>query len=111
MIETIIIKSVIFLVGICTVFGFGFFKGKKSAEIKQLKNNLEDQLNLRKGRLIVGTIIFLLLNAGCKSTSVNNLCLWANPITITKSELDFLSKETLRQTVNFNQEFEERCGG
>jgi hypothetical protein len=55
-------------------------------------------------------IIFLLLSAGCKSTSVNNLCLWANPITITKSELDSLSEETLRQIDNFNQEFEERCG-
>ena len=48
MIETIIIKSVIFLVGICTVFGFGFFKGKKSAEIKQLKNNLEDAKKSKK---------------------------------------------------------------
>ena len=67
------------------------------------------QLNLRKGRLIVGMIVFLLLNAGCKSTSVNNLCLWANPITITESELNSLSEETLRQIDNFNQEFEERC--
>jgi|OM-RGC.v1.034853687 hypothetical protein len=48
MIETIIIKSVIFLVGICGVFGFGFFKGKKSAEIKQLKNNLEDATKSKK---------------------------------------------------------------
>ena len=48
MIETIIIKSVIFLVGICGVFGFGFFKGKKSAEIKQLKNNLEDATESKK---------------------------------------------------------------
>jgi hypothetical protein len=48
MIETIIIKSVIFLAGICTVFGFGFFKGKKSAEIKQLKNNLEDATKSKK---------------------------------------------------------------
>ncbi len=56
-----------------------------------------------------GTIIFLLLNAGCKSTSVNNLCLWANPITITESELNSLSEETLRQIDNFNAEFTERC--
>lgn len=48
MIETIIIKSVIFLAGICTVFGFGFFKGRKSAEIKQLKNNLEDATKSKK---------------------------------------------------------------
>jgi hypothetical protein len=48
MIETIIIKSVIFLAGICTIFGFGFFKGKKSAEIKQLKNNLEDATKSKK---------------------------------------------------------------
>jgi hypothetical protein len=54
-------------------------------------------------------IAFLLLNAGCKNTSVNNLCLWANPITITQSELNSLSEETLRQIDNFNQEFEERC--
>lgn len=40
---------------------------------------------------------------------VNNLCLWANPITITGSELNSLSEETLRQIDNFNQEFEERC--
>ncbi len=68
------------------------------------------QQNLKRGSLIVGMIAFLLLSAGCKSTSVNNLCLWANPITITKSELDSLSEETLRQIDNFNQEFEERCG-
>ena len=48
MIETIIIKSVIFLAGICAIFGFGFFKGKKSAEIKQLKNNLEDATKSKK---------------------------------------------------------------
>ena len=48
MIETIIIKSVIFLAGICTIFGFGFIKGKKSAEIKQLKNNLEDATKSKK---------------------------------------------------------------
>ncbi len=48
MIETIIIKSVIFLAGICTIFGFGFFKGKKSAESKQLKNNLEDATESKK---------------------------------------------------------------
>jgi len=51
MIETIIIKSVIFLAGICTIFGFGFFKGKKSAEIKQLKNNLEDAKKSKKRQL------------------------------------------------------------
>ena len=67
------------------------------------------QQNLRKGRLIVGMIIFLLLSAGCKNTSVNNLCIWANPITITQSEVNFLSEETLRQIDNFNQEFEEEC--
>jgi len=67
------------------------------------------QLNLRKGKLVAGMIIFLLLNAGCKSTSANNLCLWANPITITESEFNSLSEETLRQIDNFNQEFEERC--
>jgi hypothetical protein len=54
-------------------------------------------------------IIFLLLSAGCVNTSVNNLCLWANPITITESELNSLSEETFRQIDNFNQEFEERC--
>ena len=67
------------------------------------------QENLKRGKLIVGIIAFLLLNAGCKNTSVNNLCLWANPITITQSELNSLSEETLRQIDNFNQEFEERC--
>jgi len=67
------------------------------------------QENLKRGKLIVGMIAFLLLNAGCKNTSVNNLCLWANPITITQSELNSLSEETLRQIDNFNQEFEERC--
>ena len=48
MIETIIIKSVIFLAGICTIFGFGFFNGKKSAETKQLKNNLKDAKKSKK---------------------------------------------------------------
>lgn len=68
------------------------------------------QENLKRGKLIVGMIAFLLLSAGCKNTSVNNLCLWVNPITITQSELNSLSEETLRQIDNFNQEFEERCG-
>jgi hypothetical protein len=48
MIEAIIIKSVIFLAGICGIFGFGFFKGKKSAKIKQLKDNLEDATKSKK---------------------------------------------------------------
>lgn len=48
MIETIVIKSVMFLAGICTIFGFGFFKGKKSVEIKQLKNNLKDAAKSKK---------------------------------------------------------------
>jgi len=68
------------------------------------------QKNLERGKLIVGMIAFLLLSAGCKNTSVNNFCLWANSITITKSELNYLSEETLRQIDNFNAEFEERCG-
>jgi len=87
MFEGLIIKSVIFLAGIC----------------------IEDAKNLKSGKLIVGMIAFLLLNAGCKNTSVNNLCLWAKPITITESELNSLSEKIFRQIDNFNQEFEEIC--
>jgi hypothetical protein len=68
------------------------------------------QKNLKRGKLIVGMIAFLLLSTGCKNMSVNNLCLWADSITITESELNSLSEETIRQIDNFNQEFEERCG-
>ena len=42
MLEGLIIKLMIFLAGICVIFGFGFFKGKKSEKIKQLKNNISD---------------------------------------------------------------------
>jgi hypothetical protein len=86
-----------------------FLKAKTQKKLSNLKIILVMQRNLRKGKLIVGMIIFLLLSAGCKNTSVNNLCLWANPITINESELNSLSEETLRQIDNFNQEFEERC--
>jgi hypothetical protein len=51
MLEGLIIKSVIFLTGICAIFGFGFFKGKKSAEIKQLKNNISDARKSKKRQI------------------------------------------------------------
>ena len=51
MLEGLIIKSMIFLAGICTIFGFGFFKGKKSAEIKQLKNNVSDAKKSKKRQI------------------------------------------------------------
>ncbi|MDA9573359.1 hypothetical protein N9R48_00320 [Rickettsiales bacterium] len=51
MIEAIIIKSVIFLAGICAIFGFGFFKGKKSEKIKQLKNNVRDARKSKKRQI------------------------------------------------------------
>lgn len=51
----------------------------------------------------------LLLSAGCKNISANNLCLSLNPITITKEEFDTISEETLRQIDNFNQEVKENC--
>ena len=91
MIETIIIKSVIFLAGICTIFGFGFLRAKNQKKLSNSKITLTMQKNLKRGKLIVGMITFLLLNAGCKNMSANNLCLWANPITITESELNSLS--------------------
>jgi hypothetical protein len=87
-----------------------FLEARNQKKLSNLKIILVMQKNLKRGKLIVGMIAFLLLNAGCKNTSVNNLCLWANPITITQSELNLLSEETLRQIDNFNQEFEERCG-
>lgn len=86
-----------------------FLKAKNQKKLSNSKIMLVMQKNLKRGKLIVGMIAFLLLNTGCKSTSVNNLCLWANPITINESELNSLSEETLRQIDNFNQEFEERC--
>jgi hypothetical protein len=91
------------------VLALDFLRAKNRKKLSNLKIMLEMQENLKRGKLIVGMIAFLLLNTGCKNTSVNNLCLWANPITITQSELNFLSEETLRQIDNFNQEFEERC--
>ena len=41
--------------------------------------------------------------------SVDNLCLWASPITITEKELNEISEETLRQIYNYNEELEARC--
>ena len=87
-----------------------FSKAKNQKKLSNSRIILAMQKNLKRGKLIVGVIAFLLLGAGCKNTSVNNLCLWASSITITKSELDSLSEETLRQIDNFNAEFEERCG-
>ena len=51
MLEGLIIKSVIFLAGICTIFGFGFFKGKQSEKIKQLKNNVSDATKSKKRQI------------------------------------------------------------
>ena len=51
MLEGLIIKSAIFLAGICASFGFGFFRGKKSAEIKQLKNNVSDAKKSKKRQI------------------------------------------------------------
>ena len=92
------------------VLALDFLKAKNQKKLSNSKIMLVMQKNLKRGKLIVGMIAFLLLNAGCKNMSANNLCLWANPITITQSELNSLSEETLRQIDNFNQEFEERCG-
>jgi hypothetical protein len=86
-----------------------FLKAKNQKKLSNLKIMLMMQKNQKRGKLIVGMIAFLLLSTGCKNTSVNNLCLWANPITITQSELNSLSEETLRQIDNFNQEFKEKC--
>lgn len=92
------------------VLALDFLKAENQKKLSNSKTMLVMRKNLKRGKLIVGMIAFLLLSAGCKNTSVNNLCLWANPITITQSELNSLSEETLRQIDNFNQEFEERCG-
>jgi hypothetical protein len=51
MLEGLIIKSAIFLAGICAIFGFGFFKGKKSEKIKQLKNNISDAKKSKKRQI------------------------------------------------------------
>ena len=91
------------------VLALDFLKAKNQKKLSNSKIILAMQKNLKRGKLIAEMIAFLLLNAGCKNTSVNNLCLWTNPITITESELNSLSEETLRQIDNFNQEFEERC--
>ncbi len=54
-------------------------------------------------------MILLLLESGCRNTSANNFCFWADPITISQEEFDKMSEETLRQIDNFNQEWEEKC--
>ncbi len=55
-------------------------------------------------------MIFLLLSAGCADTQLDNFCLWANPIMITKMENEkLLSENTLRQIDDYNQEFEAKC--
>ena len=51
MLEGLIIKSAIFLAGICASFGFGFFRGKKSEKIKQLKNNVSDAKKSKKRQI------------------------------------------------------------
>ena len=51
MIEGLMIKSMIFLAGICAIFSFGFFKGKKSEKIKQLKNNISDAKKSKKRQI------------------------------------------------------------
>ncbi len=49
--ELLMIKSVVLLGIISTVFIFGYFKGKKSEQIKQLKNNLKDAKKSKKRQL------------------------------------------------------------
>ena len=55
-------------------------------------------------------MILLLLSVGCAGTQLDNFCLWANPIMITKEENEtLLSDNTLRQIDDYNQEWEVRC--
>ncbi len=54
-------------------------------------------------------MILLLLESGCKNTSVDSFCLWASPISVSQEEFDKMGDETLRQIDNFNQEFEKWC--
>ena len=51
MFEGIMVKLAIVLVGILSSFTFGFFKGKKSTEIKQLKINLKDAAKSKKRQI------------------------------------------------------------
>ena len=68
-------------------------------------------LKLRKDAKSVALIILLLLEGGCAATQLDNFCLWANPIMITKEENEeLLSENTLRQIDDYNSEWEERCG-
>lgn len=68
-------------------------------------------LKLEKDVQLVAVIILILFVSGCESIPIDNFCLWANPIIVTKEEnSNLLSESTLRQIDDYNQEWEVKCG-
>ncbi len=50
MIEGMVIKLIILLISVSASFTFGYFKGKNSEEVKQLKLNIKDAVKTKKRR-------------------------------------------------------------
>lgn len=56
-------------------------------------------------------IVLMISMNGCVHTleKTDSFCIWAKPITINKSEFEFMSQETLIQLDNFNRHYEQLC--
>jgi hypothetical protein len=51
----------------------------------------------------------MLCAQGCGKTYVNDFCIWAEPITITETELASLTDLTLRELDHYNEEYRIKC--
>lgn len=58
-------------------------------------------------------MILMMCVSGCVTNTrvIDSFCVWAKPITITKTELNSISNETLIQLDNFNRHYEQLCIG
>jgi hypothetical protein len=53
--------------------------------------------------------LLMLCAQGCGKTYVNDFCIWAEPITITETELASLTDLTLRELDHYNEEYRIKC--
>lgn len=66
------------------------------------------RMNNKITKILLVLISFLFVSCNSQRL-VGSFCLWAKPITLTESDLDKISTETLRQINNYNKELETQC--
>jgi hypothetical protein len=58
-------------------------------------------------------MIFLTCVIGCANTrgiEYDSFCLWANPISLTRTEINTMTEYSLRQIDNYNLIYDRKCG-